>query len=204
MTQPGAPAPDAVPPPHVPDIRRQAQPQQAVAPPWPVQPGPVPPRFQERPPSAPHTDSTRTIAIVALVLSGVTMLGVVVATIAPLLLFGALTVGAGAVFGDVVDEGPLTSSNASYSGGEVTPAADGSVAGSTLATAVVELVADGGQAGRVTCDPVVHVGDDVSVLCRATDPTWFGIVRFSGSDGSFEVITTGGPDGSFGPDGPMP
>jgi hypothetical protein len=78
------------------------------------------------------------------------------------------------------------------------------VAGSTLAGAVAELVADNDLAGRLTCDPVARVGDDVSVLCRATDPTWYGIVRFSGSDGTFDVITMGGPDGPYGPDGPMP
>jgi hypothetical protein len=163
----------------------------------------MPPGWQGQPPPPPRADSTRTIAIVALVVSGVTMLGVVVTTLAPLLFFGALSFGA-AGFGDVVDDGSLMSSNASYSGGKVSPAADGSVAGSTLAGAVVELVADGGLAGRVTCDPVAHVGNDVSVLCRATDPAWFGIVRFSASDGSFDVLTMGGSDSSFGPNGPMP
>jgi len=168
----------------------------------------MPPRWQGQPlPVAPRTDSTRTIAIVALVISGVTLLGVGVMTIAPFLFFGALAFGAGSGFGDIVDDGSLMSSSGSYLGGEVTPAADGSIAGSTLSTAVVELVADGGLAGRVTCDPVAHVGNDVSVLCRATDPAWYGIVRFSGSDGSFDVLTMGGQDASFGPngpDGPMP
>ena len=139
------------------------------------------------------------MAIIALVISGFTLLGLALSTVAPLLFFGFVALGLGAGFGDVIDDGELASSSASYSGGEVTPAADGSVAGSTLATAVVDLVVDGGLAGRVTCDPVARVGDEVSVLCRATDPTWYGIVRFSGSDGSFDVLTMGGADGPMMP-----
>ncbi len=203
MTQPGAAAPDGTPPqPHVPDIWPPAQPPQPGAAPWPAQPGPMPPGLQGQPPP-PRADSTRTIAIVALVISGLTLVGVAVSTIAPILFFGALTFGA-AGFGDTIDDGPMMSSNATYPGGRVLPAGDGSVAGSTLAGAVAELVADNDLAGRLTCDPVARVGDDVSVLCRATDPTWYGIVRFSGSDGTFDVITVGGPDGPYGPDGPMP
>jgi hypothetical protein len=84
----------------------------------------------------------------------------------------------------------------SYGGG-VTPAVDGSVAGSTLAAAVTELVQDdAGEdlAGRASCDPVPHVAGGVSVLCRANDPTWYGIVRFTSTDGSFQVVSVS-PDG---------
>ncbi|MFL6175158.1 MAG: hypothetical protein ACJ715_00795 [Ornithinibacter sp.] len=87
------------------------------------------------------------------------------------------------------------------------------ISGPTVPGAVGELVADhglGGMADRVRWDPVPRVADEASVLCRATHPSWFGIVRFSGSDGSFDVMTMGGPDGldgSYGPsapEGPMP
>ncbi len=219
MTQPGAPAPDSAPQPQprVPEVWQPQQrqpslpeiwpPQQQVGPPW-----AVPPQVQGQPPLPPRADSTRTIAIIALVISGLTLLGIGVMTIAPFLFFGALAFGA-AGFGDVIGDGSMMSSSASYYGGDVTPAADGSVTGTTLAAAVTALASDNGldgMAGRVTCDPVPHVGGDVSVLCRATDPAWYGIVRFSGSDGSFDVLTMGGPDASFrpngpnGPDGPMP
>jgi hypothetical protein len=160
--------------------------------------GPPPAQWQGPPP--PRTDSTRTIAILAMVTAGLALLGVAASTVVPLL-FGLLLVGFGSSYGDVIDDGSLMSSSTTYLGGHVDPAADGSVAGPTLAGAVVELVADNGLEGmsdRVSCDPVAHVGDDASVLCRATDPTWFGIVRFSGSDGSFDVLSMGGPDG------PMP
>ncbi len=210
MTQPGAPDYAPQPQPHVPDIWPSTPPQPQAAQVWPAQPGPFPPRLQGQPPLAPQSDSTRTIAIIALVVSGLTLLGMVVMTIAPFLFFGALAFGAVSSFGDVIDEGSLMSSGTTYLGGKVSPAADGSVAGSTLAGAVVTLVSDdglGGMEGRVTCDPVDRVGDEVSTLCRATDPTWYGIVRFSGSDGSFDVISMGGaegPYGPYGPDGPMP
>ena len=34
----------------------------------------------------------------------------------------------------------------------------------------------------------------MSALCRADNPTWYGIVRFTNGDGSFQVITVS-PDG---------
>jgi hypothetical protein len=78
-------------------------------------------------------------------------------------------------------------------GGEVTPSGDGSVAGATLAAAVTRLAKDDGMepAGPLSCDPVPRVAGGVSVLCRAADPAWFGIVRFTSTDGSFQLITVG-------------
>ena len=63
------------------------------------------------------------MAIIALVISGFTLLGLALSTVAPLLFFGVVALGLGAGFGDVIDDGELASSSASYSGGEVTPAA---------------------------------------------------------------------------------
>ena len=60
-----------------------------------------------------------------------------------------------------------------------------------------QLVPDDGSADLGTglsCDPVPHVAGGVSVLCRASDPSWLGIVRFTSTDGSFQVISVS-PDG---------
>ncbi len=115
-------------------------------------------------------------------------------TIGPLLAFGLFA----SVAGEGFDEGAMFPSVGTSYGGEVTPAADGSVAGPTLATAV-----DRARAGRRRRRarraaqlrrryPTWRV--DVSALCRADDPTWYGIVRFTSTDGSFQVITVS-PDG---------
>jgi len=159
---------------------------------WSPQPGP--PQWLAQPPA--RRDSTRTIAIVALVLSGVALFGIAMTTIGPLLAFGLFASAAGEGF----DEGSSFPSMSTSDGGEVTPAADGSVAGPTLAAAVTQLVQDdtGQDLGeRLSCDAVPHVAGGVSALCRADDPAWYGIVRFTNSDGSFQVITVSPEGESF-------
>ena len=132
------------------------------------------------------------MAITALVISVVTLLGVVATSVLPLLVFGLFAT----TFGEDLGDDSLFSSVGTAYGGEVTPAADGSVAGPTLAGAVVPLVSggvddDADMAERVSCDAVPRVAAGISVLCRASDPDWFGIVRFTGTDGSFSVVTVG-------------
>jgi len=143
-------------------------------------------------------DSTRVIAIIALVVSGVTLLLVVATTMVPLLLFGAFTATFGEdLEGDLGDSMDL-SATTTYLGGDVTPAADGSVAGPSLAAAVIPMVSEGfedGMAEPTGCDPVPHVAKGVSVLCRASEPTWYGIVRFTDDHGGFEVVATGSTQG---------
>lgn len=195
MTDPGGFAPEGAPQNQTP---QPWPPEQQVSPPWSPQPGPPQWLGQQQGaapwPQAPAPrDSTRTMAVVALVLSGVALFGMAMTTIGPMLAFGLFA----SVAGEGFDEGTMFPSVGTSYGGEVTPATDGSIAGPTLAGAVAELVQeDAGEdlAGRVSCDPVAHVAGDVSALCRASDPTWYGIVHFTGTDGSFEVITVS-PDG---------
>jgi hypothetical protein len=152
--------------------------QQGVAP-WPQQPA--------------RRDSTRTMAVVALVLSGIALFGMAMTTIGPLLAFGLFA----SVAGEGFDEGTMFPSVGTSYGGAVTPAADGSVTGPALAAAVTELMENdfGDELGlQLSCDPVPHVEGGVSALCRADNPTWYGIVRFTNGGGSFQVITVS-PDG---------
>lgn len=188
MTQPGGPTP-------------QGAPQTQTPPPWPPQQPawPAPPQGPWAPqvaaPVPPKRDSTRVIAITALVVSVVTLLGVLATSVLPLLFFGLFATAFGGGFGEALGDESLLSSVGTVYGGEVTPAADGSVAGPTLAGAVVPLVSgpdeDADMAERVSCDAVPRVAAGTSVLCRASDPDWFGIVRFTGTDGSFDVVTVG-------------
>ena len=147
---------------------------------------------------APPRDSTRVLAIIALVLSGIALLAVVATTLVPLMLFGAFAAAFGEYPGDDFSDAMDLSSTTTYFGGDVTPAADGSVSGPALAAAVVPMVSEGfedGMAERTSCDAVAHVAQDVSVLCRASDPTWYGIVRFTDDQGGFEVVATGSTQG---------
>jgi len=198
MTHPGGSAPEGAPQTQTP----QPSPPEQEALPWSPPPGPPQWLAQQQgvapwPQPVGQRDSTRTVAIVALVLAGVALVGVAMTTIGPLLAFGLFS----SVGGESFDEGTMFPSMSTSYGGEMTPAADGSVAGPTLAAAVTELVQDdpgADLAGRVSCDPVPHVSGGVSTLCRATDPSWFGIVRFTGTDGSFQVISVS-PEGEEGP-----
>jgi hypothetical protein len=176
--------PPSAPGPWSPQPQHPAWPQEG----WPQQPWPP----QAWAPQPPARDSTRVIAIVALVVAVVALVGALLVTVLPMLLFGLF----GAVAGESFDEGWAGPSVGSAYGGRVEPAADGSVAGPTLAGAVVEVASVGPEddlAGRVSCDPVPRVAADVSVLCRADDPRWYGIVRFTDADGSFDVVMVG-PD----------
>ncbi len=198
MTHPGGSAPEGAPQTPTPQPSPLEQP---VPTDWSPPPGPQPWLAQQQgaapwPQPSARRDSTRTIAIVALVLSGVALFGIAMTTIGPLLAFGLFASAAGEGF----DEGSSFPSMSTSDGGEVTPAADGSVAGPALAAAVTQLVQDdtGQDLGeRLSCDAVPHVAGGVSALCRADDPAWYGIVRFTNSDGSFQVITVSPEGESF-------
>lgn len=194
MTDPGGSAPEGAPQTQTP---QPWPPVEQVPPPWSPQPGP--PQWLAQQGVAPwpqqpaRRDSTRTMAVVALVLSGVALFGLAMTTVGPLLAFGLFA----SVAGEGFDEGTMFPSVGTSYGGEVTPAADGSVTGPALAAAVTELVQNdfGDELGlQLSCDPVAHVEGGVSALCRADGPTWYGIVRFTDGDGSFQVITVS-PDG---------
>lgn len=135
------------------------------------------------------------MAILALVASGLALGGLVLSSIVPLLFFGLFT----AFLGEGIDEGSFVDGAITYTG-RVELAADGSVSGPALAGAVVPMVSQDaydGMAERTSCDSVPHVTADVSVLCRADDPAWYGVVRFTGTDGSFELIAVGDTQGSI-------
>ena len=195
MTHPEGSAPEGAPQTQTPQPWPLEQPVPTA---WSPRPGPPQWLAQQQgpapwPPPPARRDSTRTIAIVALVLSGVALFGMAMTTIGPLLAFGLFA----SVAGEGFDEGSMFPSVSTSYGGEVTPAADGSVAGPTLAAAVTPLVLDdaGEDLGeRLSCDAVPHVAGGVSALCRADDPAWYGIVRFTDTDGSFQVITVS-PEG---------
>lgn len=139
------------------------------------------------------------MAIVALVVSGLALLGVLAMAILPTLLFGLFGLALSGDFEDGFDDSLGFSSVSTYYGGRVAPAADGSIAGPTLAAEVVDMVSDGfddGMAERTSCDPVAHVAKDVSVLCRASDPSWYGVVRFTDDTGAFEILGIGDTQGS--------
>ncbi len=135
------------------------------------------------------------MAILALVASGLALGGLVLSSIVPILFFGLFA----AVGGEGFDEGSFVDGATTYLG-RVELAADGSVSGPALAGAIVPMVSEDsydGMAERTSCDPVPHVTADVSVLCRADDPAWYGVVRFTGTDGTFQLITVGDTQGSI-------
>jgi hypothetical protein len=147
-------------------------------------PSPSPGWVQPFPP--PQRDSTRTIAIIALVVGSLALIGQVLTMVVPVLLFGMLGFG-----GSFLDEEFPPSEGFSFGGGQVSPAADGTVSAAALTQAVRDLVDVGDPflppVEQITCDAPPRVAADVSVLCRSTPDTWFFIVRFVDGSGEFEV-----------------
>ena len=133
MTDPGGSAPEGAPQTQTP---QPWPPVEQVPPPWSPQPGPPQWLAQQGvapwPPPPARRDSTRTMAVVALVLSGVALFGMAMTTMGPLIAFGLFS----SVAGEGFDEGTMFPSVGTSDGGEVTPAADGSVTGLALAAAV--------------------------------------------------------------------
>jgi len=152
------------------------------------------PTGAQHPPPAAARDSTRTIAVVALVVGSVALLGQLLAPVVPVLLFGVFGMFATGFESDEgfgVDTGVMT-----VGGGQVTPAPDGSVSSASLTSAVRDTLGIGDPtlppAGEVSCDATARAATDTSVLCRADVDRWYGIVRFADSSGSFEVLAVDG------------
>jgi hypothetical protein len=143
--------------------------------------------WAQQPPPPPQRDSTRTLAIVALVIASLALLGQLLAMVVPMLLFGLLGVGGG-----FIDEGFAPDGGISFGGGQVSPAADGTVSAAALTQAVRQLVDVDDPflppVEQITCDAAPRVARDVSVLCRAAPDQWYFIVRFVDGSGGFEVM----------------
>jgi hypothetical protein len=129
------------------------------------------------------------MAIVALVLSGISLVAVVGTQLLPPLIFAA--------FGGLGPGGFLPGPNAvgAFSGntyqGAVAVAKDGTVAGDVLATAV-EAAVQGDLLGAVSCDPTPKAVTGVSVLCRnaQTDQiSSYAVVQFTNDTGHFQAMT---------------
>lgn len=146
------------------------------------------PGWAQQPPPPPQRDSTRTLAIVALVIGSVALLGQLLAMVVPMLFFGFFgLVGLGGGFDE--EFGPA--GVATYGGGQVSPGADGTVSGTALTEAVRDLVGVDDPfmppVDQITCDAAPRIAKDVSVLCRSTPDQWYFIVRFVNGAGEFEV-----------------
>lgn len=131
--------------------------------------------------------STRTIAIVALVISLISLAALLLTQLVPMLLFGAIGFGGGDPFAD----GTVGGFSGNVQNGSVAVRADGSVDSAALATAVT-AAGPGELPGTVTCDPVPKAGADVSVLCRGSGPDTirsYAVVRFTDDAGRFQVMS---------------
>lgn len=154
--------------------------------------------FPTRPPGR---DSTRTIAVVALCVGAGALLLQLASFVIPFALFagfGLLGAGVEDDGGWMGPEGDWSAETyGSASGGGVTPGPGGSVSGSALAAAVHDLGLSEGMGpvlgDDLRCDDVTRAARDVSVLCRAQDPTSFAVVVFDDASGSFHVhyLSTG-------------
>ena len=197
MTHPGAP--QTTPPPEgaAASLAQQQGPYAATPSAAPGQ-GYAPPGWAPQPPAQPGRDSTRTIAIIALVVGSVALLGQMLTMVVPFLFFGVFgLLGSGfetgeGVFGE--------SASVTIGGGQVATAPGGTVPAAALTSAVRDVLGVGDPylppPGEVTCDAAPRVARDASVLCRADVDGWYGIVRFTDGDGSFELLSVHGPDWS--------
>jgi hypothetical protein len=135
------------------------------------------------------SDSTKIMAIVALVVSGLALAAVVVTQVVPPLMFGAFGGGLGPG-----ERPPDSSAVGAFSGnsytGAVVPASDGTVTGDVLAAAV-NSAARGELLATLTCDPTPKAATGASVLCRSTRANQFSsyaVVQFTDDTGRFQVM----------------
>ncbi|WP_088290852.1 hypothetical protein [Kineosporia sp. A_224] len=138
-------------------------------------------------PAPPRRDSTRTVAVLALVVSVVCLLALLMTQLLPMLMFGMLGLGGM----DPFSEGDVGGFGGSVHDGSVAVTPGGSVDAAALATAVT-LAAQGELFGAVTCDPVAKAVADVSVLCRgdeADEIRSYAVVRFTDGTGRFQVMS---------------
>lgn len=153
------------------------------------------PVLQQAAPPAPKQDSTRTIAIVALVVAGLAIVGQLATMVLPMLFFGVF--GLFGFSGDFGEEfGP--SGVVTIGGGQVKLAADRTVTGPELTRAVRDLIGPDDPflppIENITCEPAPPVGADVSVLCRAGAGEGWVIVRFIDEPGEFEAVVVPGDE----------
>jgi hypothetical protein len=154
--------------------------QAAVLPQWSSQPAYAAPAV------APRSDSTRVIAIIALVLAALSMAVAAFGQFVPFLFLGA--------FGGPGDGGffPPGDGVGGFTGtvhrGSVTVEAD-TVSAASLSSAVSRAT-KGELFDPVTCDPVPRVTADATVLCRSTVDAihTYAVVRFIDDTGRFEVM----------------
>ncbi|HST49838.1 hypothetical protein [Jatrophihabitans sp.] len=127
------------------------------------------------PPPAPRTGG-RGLAITALVLSGLALLGVLIVGV------GLLVMNAPSDEGDSVT-GPLT--------GQLTASPHGGrVLGATLAEAVTDRITqDGGEVSRMDCPVTPKAGQGIVTVCHGviSMSDWAVIVYFEDTDGRFTL-----------------
>ncbi|MGG5259221.1 hypothetical protein [Phycicoccus avicenniae] len=131
------------------------------------------------PPAAPRGDSTRTIAIVALVLSVLALVVPFGMFVAPMLLFA----GVAAEPFDLEGPGSMTGPGGQGSLSGTDPRMRGGfVSGANIAATVGEA---GFEAGDITCPDVRDVRDGTTVVCTAQET--YVVVRFTDEDGGYRA-----------------
>lgn len=132
------------------------------------------------PPAPARSDSTRVIAIIALVLSALALVVPLGMFVGPMLLFGAFAGGDSFDMGSPTDAG----SSGSGFGGQVR-VRDGFVAGAALQQVVRATALDG---ERVSCPDTRGVREGTTVLCTAgEDDETYVVVRFEDAGGDVRV-----------------
>lgn len=142
-------------------------PPQRAPSPWPLAYTPSPP--------APNPRGGRGLAITAVVLSAVALLGVLIVGVGLLIAMAPADEGAGAV--------PLT--------GQLATSTHGArVTGDTLAEAVsARITDDGGDVSRMDCPQTPKVGQGIVTVCHGVidHGDWAVVVYFEDADGRFTL-----------------
>lgn len=146
--------------------------------PWTPPPAPAPP---------PRSDSTRTIAITALVLSLVALASFTVMQVLPMLFIGVL---GGLDGGPSIDDGSVGGFGGTTYEGSAAHSPDGSVQPEQPAAAVTDAIQDW-IPGPVSCETTTHAVAGAATLCRAGHggESWYAVVRFTTDSGDFEAMT---------------
>lgn len=132
----------------------------------------------EPPGGAADHDTTRTIAVLALVVASVALLGQLLALVLPVLflgVFGVFATGVETDEGFAVDAGVVTSG-----GGQVTPAPDGSVPSASLTSVVRDILG----VGDLTLQPVDEVTCDATPRASGTPASSAGPTSTGGTASS--------------------
>lgn len=141
--------------------------------------GPPPQRFPVQwhpPPPAPRTSGGRGLAITAVVLSAIALLGV-------LAVAGWMLVATTPADDGATSAGPLTGQLPASPGG-------GRATGDTLARAVSDRITqDGGDVSRMDCPETARVGQGVVTVCHGviSSSDYAIVVYFEDKDGHFTL-----------------